>query len=134
MNSSGSELNELKGLGIFIEGGSAQKVSSRGECWLNVIAQFPDEGDDELNVMWFRSLFLTCISKANQAASSTNLIKSRVIFPGDFKKITTDTLMVQLTLRINLAKELDRKLVKDGYFVHISARQFLSNTVLVEVE
>ena len=133
MTTNSAELNELTGLGILIEGKSVQKFTSGSECWLNIVAQFPEGGDDELNAKWFRSLFLTCISQSTQGACGTNLIKSRVIFPGDFRKVAGDTAMVQLTLRINLAKELNRQLQKDRYFVHISARHFISNIVLVEV-
>jgi hypothetical protein len=133
MSNSKHGLEELTGVGILIAGEPVKKIISGNECWLNVTAQFSDEGDEELNDSWFRSLFLTCVSKKNQGVASINIIKSRVIFPGDIKKIVAEKPMVSLTLRLNLENELDRKLVEDSYYITISARQFLSNTVLVEV-
>lgn len=123
---------DLQGQGIVITGESLQRVSKGTECYLNVIAQLPDEGDHQLNSKWIRSLFLTCISEVDQTAWTSNLLKGRVIFAGDIKKIPSNPPMFRLTLRIKLTNELNRELVPDRYYVQISARQFLSNLIVVE--
>ena len=132
MMSSVSDLDELKGLGILIEGASTQKFASGEEFWLKFIAQFPDD-DIELNIRWIRSLFVTCISKSDQIAMGSNLIKSSVIFPGDIKKVNSGSPMIQIAYSLNLAHEFNQPLSNDCYYVQISARHFLSNLIEVEV-
>jgi len=125
--------NSLKNFGIVLGLSTKQRVKSANEYWLKIVAQFPDEGDDELNITWFRSLFITCISQSNQGAGGGNLLKSRIIFPSDIKKIAGDSAMIQLTLRIDLAEELQKQFLKDCYYIQISARQYLSNVLMIEV-
>ena len=119
-------------LGIVIDGESIQQTTDGKQFWLNITAQLPDEGDHELNCMWFRSMFLTCVSKANQTPVITNLLKGRILFAGDIKKVMGKTAMVRLSLRVNLVKEIGRELFKDSYYVQVSARHLLSNQVVVE--
>jgi len=123
---------ELEELGIVIAGEPLQRVSKATECCLTVIAHLPDEDDHQLNSRWIRSLFLTCVSEANQTAGISNLLKGRVIFAGDIKKIPSSPPMFRLALRIKLSEELKRELVPDRYYVQVSARQFLSNLIIVE--
>lgn len=119
-------------LGIVIDGDPIQQTADGKEFWLKITAQLPDEGDHELNSMWFRSMFLTCVSKANQTPVITNLIKGRILFADDIKKVMGKTAMVRLSLRVNLVKEMGRELFKDSYYVQVSARQLLSNQIVVE--
>ena len=127
-------LEQLTGPGILIECEEEYVINEGEPCVLNVLAQLPDEGDTEKNTQWLRSLFLTCVSRSNQAAVVKNLLQSTVIFPQDIRKTGDDDALIQISYRMNLATELGRVLQKDGYYVQVSARQFLSNTVLVKVQ
>ena len=132
-NVTNSVPGDLKDFGIAIESDLQQPVKSANECRLKIVAQFPDEGVNEINIIWFRSLFITCISQSNQGVGGGNLLKSRIMFPSDIRKVTKDAAMVQLTLRINLGEELQRQFLKDCYYIQVSARQYLSNVVTIEV-
>jgi hypothetical protein len=132
MSNSAAELDDLKGFGIMIPGGDKQISEVGKEVWLNVLASFPDQKDDELNNLWARSLFLNCISQSNQVAMGSNLLKSSVILPGDIRRKKQEA-MITITYRLNLEHEIGRPLIADTYYVQVSARQYLSNMVQVIV-
>jgi len=133
MMNSAADLNQLNGPGILIEGSDRQKFTQGQSCILNIIGQFPDEGDIELNIRWLRSLFFSCVSKSNQIAMGSNLLKSSVIFPSDITVVNKDLPMIQIAYQLNLAHELNHPLSNGSYYVQASAMFYLSNMVEVIV-
>jgi len=101
---------------------------------LTVHLQFRDEGSDELNTAWIRSLSICCISAGNQAVTCRNFLRGRAVLSGDLKRVYYKVPLVAARLNLDLSKDLGRELVKDQYFITVSARQYLSNTVVIEVE
>ena len=60
---------------------------SAGSHQLTVHLQFRDEGSDELNTAWIRSLSVCCISAGNQAVTCRNFLRSRAVLSGDLKRV-----------------------------------------------
>jgi len=119
--------NPKTGIVIFSE-------PSAGSHQLTVHLQFHDEGSDELNTAWIRSMSICCISAENQAVICRNFLRSRAVLSGDLKRVYYKVPLVSARLNLDLSKDLGRDLVSDRYFITVSARQYLSNTVAIEVE
>jgi hypothetical protein len=101
---------------------------------LTIHLQFHDEGTDELNNAWVKSMFVSCISAENQLLSCCNILKSRTIFAGDLKHVFYGVPLITTRLTLDLSKHLDRRLVEEQYFITVSCRQYLSNTVTLKLE
>ena len=101
---------------------------------LTVHLQFHDQGEDELNSAWIRSMYICCVSAENRSVTCSNILKSRAVLSGDLKRVYYKVPLITARLEIDLSKDLNRELIKDRYFVTVSARQYLSNTIEIEVE
>ena len=119
--------NPKTGIVIFSE-------PSAGSHQLTVHLQFNDEGSDELNTAWIRSMSICCISAENQAVICRNFLRGRAILSGDLKRVYYKVPLIAARLKLDLSKDLGRELTSDRYFITVSARQYLSNTVVIEVE
>lgn len=122
----------LAGLGIVIDKGPVKQTDNGIECQIRVIAQLPDEGEHALNVAWVRSLFLICISESAQTKAMTNLIRGRLLFEGDILKVSSEPPIIRFSMGLEISRELSLKLYPGRYYIQVSARQFLSNQIVLE--
>jgi hypothetical protein len=127
-----AEAGGVGGLGIVIEKGPMKQTDSGIECRIKVIAQLPDEGEHALNAAWVRSLFLICISEPAQTKAITNLIKGRLLFEGDIVKVSSEPPIIRFSMGLEISRELSLKLYPGRYYIQVSARQFLSNQIILE--
>lgn len=116
-----------KGIVIYSE-------SSGSEHQLTVCAQFKDEGRVDLNNAWVRSMSVCCVSAENQLVTCCNILKSRAILPGDLKHVHYKVPLITARLKLDLSRDLNGQLARGKYFVTVSCRESLSNTVIVEIE
>lgn len=130
MNS--TEAGGIGGLGIVIENGPVKQTDSGIECRIKVIAQLPDEGNHASHVAWVRSLFLICISESTQTKAISNLIKGRLLFEGDILKVSSEPPIIRFNMGLEISRELSLKLFPGRYYIQVSARQFLSNQIILE--
>ncbi|MFH1143589.1 MAG: hypothetical protein V1774_03510 [Candidatus Eisenbacteria bacterium] len=101
--------------------------------FLDAVALLP-AADERAIPQWMRAIFLACISEANQARMVVRCFKDRVIAAGEIPMTKTDGApALRASWRIHLQAEIGRELPAGRYYVQLSARQFLSNVVLIEV-
>ena len=127
-----AEAGGIGGLGIVIENGPMKQTENGIQCRIKVIAQLPDEGEHALNVAWVRSLFLICISEPAQTKAITDLIKGRLLFEGDIMKVSSEPPIIRFNMGLEISSELSLKLYPGRYYIQVSARQFLSNQIVLE--
>jgi hypothetical protein len=127
-------------LGLTIEGeldrtfGAGEAVRIGGQALLPVRETGEEAASNEA-IAWHRALYLTCITAGSQAPLVANLCKDRLILPADLKRVDTpEGPAVAIAISIDVASELGEGALPRGrYFLHLSARQFQSPVLSIEV-
>ncbi len=119
--------------GIAVAAGEAIECQSGEPIWIDAAALFPAEAECDVR-HWCRSLFILCVSEQDQAPLLANLLKDRIVAADAVERCESDGgPALRIPLHFDLAQELGVKLETARYFFQISARQYRSRVVTINV-
>jgi len=124
----------LEAPGIRVAPVPPEGAPADGPVWIDAVAVLPLDAAGESLLAWVASLFVVCVNEATQGVVSANLLKDRMVFPDEIEQEPLgEGLAARVPLHFELATELGRKLPAGRYHLHLSARQLLSNRILLEI-
>lgn len=126
--------------GIAIAGEQVRRFGAGEPVWIEATALFPlldAEGShaDHAARYWYHSLYLSCITEGDQVPLCANLWKDRMIFGNELERVAAGgSQALRIPLHFELASELGVPLEVGSYHLHLSARQYQSRVLVIEVE
>jgi tetratricopeptide (TPR) repeat protein len=125
------------GVGITIVGPELPCVGDGNTAWIHgALVLDPKEAPPEARAAWIQSLFLTTIDRDDQFPLLASLIKDRRHFQDHTveSELPDGTKAALLPFNFDIVQVLGGEIPPLQYYVHVSARHYRSNVLLIQFQ